>query len=403
MIRLWLMKKLDYFVGIPLCFLLGTAGRLWSRMVAAEDEREIERILLIKSWGIGNLIILQPVVHGIRERHPKARIVFLTLSPNRGVFDRSPDVDEAVYLDVSGVLRFFASAVRTIRRIRGQSFDWVLDFDQFSRTTALLAWLSGGRRRAGLDTAGQGRGFVYTHRIPYNDHQHTYHTFNDVARMIGVDCRDAPAVPMRLAPGDEERVERLLRDWGVEGGDPIVGIHPGSGENFPQRRWPIDRFAEVGARLHREHGARIVFTGTPAERGLISNALARMPAGSAVDASGSLTFSQLAALMRRCTVFLSNDTAPIHLAAAMGTPCMGFYGPNTPVLYGPRVGPNRVFYKSLPCSPCITNFNAKSSSCNDPVCMKRITVEDVMGEMARMFGQTPDRGENAEYAGAQNA
>lgn len=68
MIRLWFMKKLDYFVGIPLCFLLGTAGRLWSRIVWSGDEREIERILLIKSWGIGNLIILQPVVRGIRER-----------------------------------------------------------------------------------------------------------------------------------------------------------------------------------------------------------------------------------------------------------------------------------------------------------------------------------------------
>ena len=61
------------------------------------------------------------------------------------------------------------------------------------------------------------------------------------------------------------------------------------------------------------------------------------------------------------------------------------------------------FYKALPCSPCITNFNAKSSNCNDPVCMKRITVDEVMREVVRMFAQTPDRGKNTEYAGAQNA
>ncbi len=96
-----------------------------------------------------------------------------------------------------------------------------------------------------------------------------------------------------------------------------------------------------------------------------------------LNAAGKLNLSQLAYLAEKCSIFISNDTGPVHLAAAVKTSTVSFYGPNTPFLYGPMWGKNDVFYKNLPCSPCITNYNAKSTKCKDPVCITGIKVQDV--------------------------
>ena len=109
------------------------------------------------------------------------------------------------------------------------------------------------------------------------------------------------------------------------------------------------------------------------------------------DLTGRLDLKELAALLDRVELVLSNDTGPVHLASSLGTPVLGFYGPNTPKLYGPLSPGSHSFYKELACSPCITNMNYKTSFCRLPVCILNITVEEVYREAAQLLeGRTKE-------------
>jgi ADP-heptose:LPS heptosyltransferase len=97
----------------------------------------------------------------------------------------------------------------------------------------------------------------------------------------------------------------------------------------------------------------------------------------------------LAALLDRAEIVISNDTGPVHIASSLGKPVLGLYGPNTPALYGPLSPGSRSFYKDLPCSPCITNLNYKTSFCRLPVCIQNITVDEVARAAADLLTSSP--------------
>jgi lipopolysaccharide heptosyltransferase II len=333
-------------------------------------------------------VILLPVLKAVREKYPHADISLLTLKQNRGILAGCPYIDEVLLLDVGHGKDFVLSALRLVSQIRRYRFDWVLDFDQFSRTTAILTALTGAYLRVGLDTFGQRRGYVFSRKVPYNDYQHTALTFADVARAAGVECDPEPT-PIPLSPEDDAEAERFLAAHDVTPGDLLVGMHMGTGDNFPGRRWPAERFAELAQQIAQDHGGTVVFTGSASERAMIEAAIGHTTAERMVNSAGELSLKGLCALIRRCRFFVSNDSAPVHIASAMGTPVVAFFGPNTPRLYGPRGVKSLVFYQGLSCSPCITNFNAKTSGCMDPRCMTSITVEEVLRQIKSEFFPEP--------------
>jgi ADP-heptose:LPS heptosyltransferase len=172
---------------------------------------------------------------------------------------------------------------------------------------------------------------------------------------------------------------------------PWIVLHPGSGDNFPGRRWPIERFAETGARLVQEHGGTLLLTGGGSEAPLLAELGGRLGAAHApfCDLGGALDLPMLVALLARADLLISNDTGPVHLAAAVRTPVVAFYGPNSPRLYGPLGADHRPLYKPLPCSPCLTNQNGKSSRCELPVCIRRIHVDEAFAAASELLATHP--------------
>jgi ADP-heptose:LPS heptosyltransferase len=157
--------------------------------------------------------------------------------------------------------------------------------------------------------------------------------------------------------------------------DPLVILHPGSGDNFPGRRWPTRRFGLVARRLV-DAGAVVAVTGGRGEAAL-AREVAEAAERDVWDLSGRLDLRELVALLARARVLVSNDSGPVHLASALGVPVVALFGPNSPALYGPLSEGSVSFYDAPPCSPCITNFNYKTSRCRNPVCIAAIEVEDV--------------------------
>ncbi len=381
--NLQLAKYLDRYLGIFLCYLLA-ALHLFREMISPHDGPiRVRRILMVKFWGFGNLVLLLPVFHLIRLRFPNARIHLLTLARNRKILIGNPDIDRIWTVDDSGGTRLLFSMLKAMTGLRRARIDLFLDFEQFARTSALFGFLIAAPQRVGLKTPKQGRSLLYTAQVRYTEEQHMSLTYLDIARAAGVRSTTYQPLPVPFGDADVRRVIDLLDGWPRR----MIAIHVGSGDNFVGRRWPAENFASLADLLIEGHGVVPVFTGTRAEVGLVREVLSRMRFPDRTrDLSGRLGLTELSALLSRSELLLSNDTGPVHMASGLGRPVLGFYGPNTPVLYGPLSIGSVAFYKGLPCSPCITNINYKTSFCRYPVCIRNITVEEVYDRAAVLLG-----------------
>jgi len=323
----------------------------------------IREIAVVKFWGIGNAALLLPVLGALRRRYPAARLTVVTLHGNEPVYAAA--ADRILTVRARHPLHAIADLMRITGRLRRDRIDLALDMEQFVRTSQVLLFLARARQTIAFDTPGLRRADLATVRVPYDDHKHMAEGFLDLARAAGVP--ETRYEPGGLTP----RVASPL----APDARPLAVIHPGSGDNFPGRRWPSRRYGLLARRLV-ESGARVALTGTAEEQPLAREV--QEAAGVPLeDLSGKLDLDQLTALLAAARVLVSNDTGPVHLAGAVGTPVVALYGPNTPRLYGPLAPGSRAFYHPLPCSPCITNFNYKTSGCLNPVCIRAITVEEV--------------------------
>jgi len=404
-------RYVDKWVGLPIGLALfalervrgSLTGRRVPSLLATTPPRDgatppnPRRILCIKFYGLGNSVMLLPVLQALRHRFPGAEIDFLTLDSNVPLLERTGAVTRALGVDVGSVRRFSVSLISALRTVRASEYDTLLDFEQFVKISSLIGYVSGARERVGFNTDGQRRGFMYTTRVVYTDSQHMSEIFARLTHPLGVMDGLKP-VTLRLRDEERQRVRDFLAAAGVEPGRfPVVAMHPGIGMNFyrmPLKRWEPSRFAAVANGLKDRYGAAVVFTGKgPEERALIADIGARM-LHRGIDACDQFTVCELAALVERCHFVVCNDSSTMHLAALMGTPIVALFGPTAPLHYAPRGDRNLVFYRNLYCSPCLSNYNLKVSRCKDPVCMRGIQPDEVLAAIeAHYLGEAAVHGE----------
>lgn len=375
-----LIRIIDSCLGIPILFAISLLGGRKNRRPAAADSSP-RRILLIKFWGIGNIAMILPTIAAIRSAWPQGSIDFLTLESNRNALQTFDVVDSITTIDTAGISRFISSWRQAVATLSGSSYDIIIDFEQFARFSPLIARQIGGSRMIGFRTHGQHRHHLFTDEVEYHDNLHMTRSFFSLAKAAGVIALfpEDFTLPGKETLRDQGRL--LLATVGVAHEEPAVVMHIGTSDNFRERRWPPEHYAQVADHLAQRYGARIVMTGLAEESFLIAETMAnlRSPAA-AVDLSGRLDFVEYASLIAAAGLAISADTAAVHLASALNVPVVGIYGPNTPCLYGPWGRQNLVLYHQLACSPCITNFNAKIHTCHHPegrgACMRAISGSD---------------------------
>jgi ADP-heptose:LPS heptosyltransferase len=401
-------KRLDRWTGLPLSLVLALARAASPRRPLARPE-DVRHVVLAKLWGIGNLAMLLPYVAAVRRRFPRARVTFLTLARNRPLLEGQPGIDALLTLRDAGLRAPLADLGRAIAALRRDPVDLFLDFEQFLRAAALVARLGGARHVVGFDTPGQWRAPFYDATVPCRGDRHMALGFAELVRAAGVPTDGCATHEIAVPPAADRRLGEVLqreagayprpwpgaypRPWPGAYPRPWIVLHPGSGDNFPGRRWPTERFAEAGARLVARFGGTLLLTGSEGEKPLLAELGARLAARSArfVELGGRLDLPTLVALLARADLLLSNDTGPVHLAAAVRTPVVAFYGPNSPRLYGPLGADHRALYHPLPCSPCLTNMNGKSSRCTLPRCILGIEVDEAIAAATELLVAWPRR------------
>lgn len=371
--NLGLAKIVDRLAGGLAGRLVATSDRLRELWVTPPPVAHVEHLLVIKFWGLGNWALLRPVVRDLQARWPRARTTVVTLEVNRPLVDDL--ADEVLCVRPRGFRLIAGDLARAVARLRRCPPDLAVDFEQFAMAGALLARGANAAQRVGFATEGGGRDGLYTVLVPFRRDAHVSRSFRDLAEAAGV--AKGPYVAGALSCSEAGR--REVAALGGEG--PFVVLHPGSGDNFPGRRWSTAGFAAV-ARQARASGCRVVVTGTAGERP-IADEVVRRAGCDALSVAGTLSVSGLLALLADARVLVSNDTGPVHLASALGTPVFGIFGPNTPVLYAPLSPGSRSFFRALPCSPCLTTTNYRSSRCRIHSCMASIPAGEVAGALAR--------------------
>ncbi len=391
-------KAADRWLGAVFCRAIAVVRTL--RGFVSRDERPVRArtILLVKFWGLGNIVLLLPIVRLIRERSPDAKIVFVSLARNRELLDACADLDERIYIRDGGALSLVWSLCVAVWRARRARPDVAVDFEQFARASVVLAALAGSDQVIGLATPDSVRTRLYHKQVRFDDMQHMSQTYMDLARSAGVRDETYRVMAPPIPTAARALVDRVLEE--SDGTGPVVVLHPGSGDNFQGRRWPSASFAALADRLVAREGAFVVVTGTAGERPLTARVVAGMTRPDrALDAAGRFGVLELAALIDGATLVVANDTAPVHIASAVGTPVLGIFGPNTPRLYGPLSAGSHAFYRALPCSPCLTTLNYRTSLCRMPVCVLGITVGEVEDRARQILATTHDTEHAAAGAG----
>ena len=365
-------KSADRVLGSLIGGGLGLADRVLDALRPPSPVGPIERILVIKFWGLGNWALLRPIVRALRARYPGARLTIATLAGNAPlVRDLADDI---LFVRTDSALRATADLSRAVRFLRSAPHQLSLDFEQFSRSGALLGRLGGVPQRLGFRSGGAGRDGLYTVTIPFHRDRHASRSFLDLAESAGVPAGAYAPGGLSAAPEAVASLRERFTDL-----DDVVVLHPGSGDNFPGRRWSPAGFQAVGRSALR-HGCRVVVTGGPGEVEL-ARAVADGIGAGATSLAGRLSVAELVALLAGARALVANDTGPVHIASQLGVPVLAIYGPNTPVRYGPLSPGSRAFYRSLPCSPCLTNASYRSSRCRIHTCMDSIPTGAVTGAL----------------------
>ncbi len=327
-----------------------------SRARAPRRLHNPRRILVIKPCCFGDLVMATAAVAALARAYPQAEIRLAVGAWSRPAVAGNPRLAGLVDSDPVGtasIRQTWRAYLRLARELRATRPDAVLVLDR-SPLLGLLAWLTGVRVRAGLDSGG--RGFALTHRVPCppDTARHEVAWYLDVVRALGVPADPTTRLEFYPNPSDEAEATALLTELGV---DPtqsrLVALHTGGGSNpgmrLAAKRWAPDRWAAVLTRLLvADPSAGVLLLGGPgAEDRAAANAIrAALPPetqGRVHDAVGRLGWGALAATIQRCRLFLGPDTGALHLAVAVGTPSVAVFGPSDPRRYGPwdPGGPSR--------------------------------------------------------------
>jgi len=290
---------------------------------------EPSRILILDLGQLGDVVLSVPALAAIRARFPRAHITVaaglaageaIALS---GAADRVLPVDRVALRD-GHMLESIAKILRLTGEVRRTRYDLVIDLRSLWETN-LLGYFSGAPVRLFANRGGRSLDLLATLRVPREDHQkHLVDRYLDVLAPLGIDVSNEALRIPRLATRkeDEETAATLLRQQGYNGDRPLAGFFPGAGH--ASRCWPLARFAEAASRLESEDGVLPVLLLGPEEQANFQQARGSFPPGT-ICLSG-LTLAQLASVAARLAVLISNDTGPVHVAAAVGTPVVVLLG-----------------------------------------------------------------------------
>jgi heptosyltransferase II len=332
------------------------------------------RILIARTDRIGDVLLSTPVIKALRQKFPQSYISMMVAPYARDILDGNPYLDEVIVYDKDGKHRGVISTLKFAGRLKKKKFDLAVILHPTNRAH-LLTFLAGIPKRLGYNRK---LGFLLNLQKKHTKQEGRKHEaeYNlDLLSDLGLTGR-ACDLFMPIREESEKYIQELFIKEGIYETDKLLAINPGA--SCPSKLWPIERFAQVCEKLASRYNFKILVLAGPREM-YLADKIAAYPEikGKIINLSGKTSVSQLASILKRCVLFISNDSGPVHIASALATPVISIFGRNQPGLSPQRWGPlgrhDKYLHKDIGCIQCLAHNCKKEFAC-----IKAITVEEVV-------------------------
>ena len=391
-----LMRKVDYFVGVPLCALATPFVKL-AGLFAVSKMQTPRKVLFIELSEMGSAILVDPAMRKI-QKSANAELFFVIFKGNAASLRllNTVPVNNVFTIREDNLVNLAIDSLRFLFWTRKNHIDTVIDLELFSRYSALLTGLCGAVKRVGFHAfynEGLYRGAMLTHRVAYNPTLHIAKNFialvnaalaNKVERPYSKTIIDDSDIKLARAPVLEsvitamrERIREAFPSYD-EARHRVVLINPNASDLLPQRRWMPEHFVTVMRDLLvKSDDLLVLITGAPAERDQAENLKQQVAHERCVNFAGKQKLEELPALYQMAELMLTNDSGPGHFSSVTDLRTFVLFGPETPLLYG-SLGNSTPIYAGLACSPCVSAANHRKTPCSDNVCLQVIKPESVL-------------------------
>lgn len=333
-------------------------------------------ILVINLMYIGDLLFTTPLLRTLRTNFPAAHIAILADEKNTGVIKHNPHLSEIIGIDKKGYHNKLPNYIRLIADIRKRKFDLVINLHASERASVIGA-LSGAKKTIGFSS--KGLGVFFDCLVQERTDIHQVDAYLEVLQAGGINGLDNQGLEMWV---DEATEKAATEIWETAISPPqncdqkIIGINAGG--SWITKRWTKTGFSQLADRL-LEQGYGVAFFGGPMDRADVEEILSRMKHNrqdKLAVFTGKTTLLEMAALVKKCTVLVTGDSGPMHIAVARKVPVVGIFGPSDSRRYAPYRQENNVIKNGCECQPC-----GKHQCDIGHVCMENITVEMVLGKL----------------------
>lgn len=377
-LRIRFLKLFDALVGGPLCILLGFLASF--RSISNRNSEEllvhIRRILVIRPGGIGDMILLLPVLQLLKKQFPNAQIDVVCER-------RNIEVLQIAKWRNGRLLIYDANPIAFILKLLRSQYDVAIDTEQFHNFSAVFTYFSGASVRIGFKINPR-RNSIYTHLVNYDVGGFEGDQFMKLVKPLGItSCNIQSAlnnVSYSLPPSAEAQ---LLTKRA------FVVIHPGG--NVRQKTWEPAKYAELIKHLKTKFGLVTIIAGSKTEKKYESMILKILgtETNDVISMVGKLTLSQTAELIRRSAIFIGTDSGLAHLAIATGVRSVILFGPTDENKWGQNNNLHATVRKQLPCAPC--SMFGYYKPCRENACLRKIEVNDVLTAVEKVLSTSKEK------------
>jgi lipopolysaccharide heptosyltransferase II len=338
---------------------------------------DVRRILVLNRNHIGDCLLTTPLLRALKRRFPRARLEVSIPKTNWELLATNSHVDEIV---LRPQIPSWGAKFQFAFEMRRRGYDLILalqDKSMFYAWTTCYIGLANRRRPVTVALDHPRTRAYYDHNVaPMRPDQHEVYKYLDIASALGCPRERNPVLELEATAESRERMERLIHSRGLDSDARFVGINPGATKG--EKRWSVERFAEVGDRLHQELGLPVIIFGGPGDHEMAS-AIVRGMSHQPLVAAGRTSLGDTAALLERCQFLVTGDTGPMHMAVAMAVPVVALFGPTNPAKFGPFTRLKTILRHDEPCPSCTSR------------CLHTITPDEVVQASLKLYQAPPPR------------
>ena len=399
------MRLIERWAGIPLCFVTG----LWSWIKSTLKTKSVndtkkdspEIIVFIGLAEIGALVVAYPAIQEARKKYPNSRVCFITTTAGLQTLELMGfEEEEILLMRMASLSGMFLDLISIRKNFSGKRVS-VIVLEPFTRISALISVWIGASQRIGchrFKNEGSYIGNLLTHRLVYNSHLHASQTYFALSKALSEPISTQPLLKekipsqmrnrlkINIQEDDQKALQNRLKLENADAAlEKIVLLNANASDIVPLRKWPIDSFVELGRKLLENPTINIILTGIIEEQQACEVLLRKINPDRVINFAGKTTFKELITLYSISDLLITNDSGPVHFASTTEIPILALFGPETPKIFGPMSPNAKVISMELACSPCVSVFNQKKSSCDDNQCMKQISVQMVLSEAKKIL------------------